>query len=85
MVSTRDDSLFLYGFTCEAERQLFRSLIRVSGVGPKLALSILSAMELTTFTQATQTKDVSRLTAIPGIGKKIAERILTELSKELGT
>jgi len=82
-LSIRDDALVLYGFMTTAERQLFRSLIRVNGVGPKLALSILSAMELTTFIQAIQTEDVSRLTKIPGVGKKTAERLIIEMRDRL--
>lgn len=82
-LSVREDALTLYGFHSEAERQLFRDLLRVSGVGPKLALSILSAMELATFTQAIKTNDLARLTRIPGVGKKIAERLVIEMRDRL--
>ncbi|OQW92207.1 MAG: Holliday junction branch migration protein RuvA [Beggiatoa sp. IS2] len=82
-LNVREDALILYGFSSEAERQLFRILLRVNGVGPKLALSILSAMELTTFVQCIQSNDMMRLTRIPGVGKKTAERLILEIRDRL--
>ncbi|MDM8569555.1 Holliday junction branch migration protein RuvA [Thiotrichales bacterium HSG1] len=78
-LSIRDDSHVLYGFLIVAERELFRSLIRVNGVGPKLALSILSSIELNTFVQCINDNDIMQLTRIPGIGKKTAERLVIEM------
>jgi len=82
-LSIREDAHVLYGFISEAERQLFRMLIRVNGIGPKLALSILSAMELSTFTHCVHHRDTARLVRIPGVGKKTAERLVIELSDHL--
>lgn len=82
-LSVREDAHILYGFITEAERQLFRLLIRVNGVGPKLALSILSTMELATFNQSVHNRDIARLTRIPGVGKKTAERLIVEISDHL--
>ncbi len=79
----REDAHTLYGFSTEAERQLFRDLIRVNGVGPKLALSILSTMELTTFVQAVKSNDTKHLLRIPGVGKKTAERLVIEMRDRL--
>lgn len=79
----REDALTLYGFMTEAERQLFRHLIRVNGVGAKLALSILSAMELNTFIQSIQLNDLKQLIKIPGVGKKTAERLVVEMRDRL--
>lgn len=74
----REDAQQLYGFYTLEERNLFRSLIRVNGVGPKLALSILSSIDANTFIACVQQKDHSRLTGIPGVGKKTAERLIME-------
>jgi Holliday junction DNA helicase RuvA len=74
----REDAQLLYAFHQEQERKLFRSLIRVNGVGPKLALTILSGIEPDLFVQCIQNNDTSRLTCIPGIGKKTAERLIVE-------
>jgi Holliday junction DNA helicase RuvA len=74
----REDAQLLYGFHDEQERRLFRALIKVNGVGPKLALTILSGIEAVQFVLCVQAQDSSRLTAIPGIGKKTAERLLIE-------
>ena len=82
-LNVREDALTLYGFMTEAERQLFRHLIRVNGVGPKLALSILSAMELNTFVQSIHLNDLKQLTKIPGVGKKTAERLVIEMRDRL--
>jgi Holliday junction DNA helicase RuvA len=75
----REEALQLYGFATEIERQLFEKLIAVSGIGPKLAVALLSGMDARDFLAAVQRGDVARLTGIPGIGKKTAERIVLEL------
>jgi Holliday junction DNA helicase RuvA len=79
----REDALQLYGFLTELERQLFERLIAISGIGPKLAIVVLSGMETRDLVAAVQRADVARLTAIPGIGKKTAERIVLELKDRL--
>lgn len=79
----REDAHILFGFGTEAERQMFRTLIRVNGVGPKLALSILSAMELETFIYCVQHGDLAKLIKIPGVGKKTAERLVIETRDRL--
>ncbi|MCK5876569.1 MAG: Holliday junction branch migration protein RuvA, partial [Candidatus Marithrix sp.] len=78
-LSIREDAHVLYGFLLASERELFRSLIRVNGVGPKLALSILSSMELNVFIQCIHDNDIMQLKRIPGIGKKTAERLVIEM------
>ena len=75
----REDALALYGFLTDFEQQIFERLIAVSGIGPKLALAVLSGIEAPDFVRAVQSRDVARLTAIPGVGKKTAERITLEL------
>jgi Holliday junction DNA helicase RuvA len=75
----RDDSVSLYGFMSEHEQQLFERLITVSGVGPKVALSALSAFNAPALQQIIVAEDVSRIATIPGIGKKTAQRIILEL------
>jgi holliday junction DNA helicase RuvA len=82
-LSMRDDTQVLYGFSNDAERLLFRTLIRVNGVGPKLALSILSTMDLTSFVQCVHDHNIQRLTRIPGVGKKTAERLVIEMRDRL--
>jgi Holliday junction DNA helicase RuvA len=79
----REDAQILYGFLNESDRSLFRDLIRVSGVGPKLALSILSSMELPTFVQCIHENNTGRLIRIPGVGKKMAERLVIEMRDRL--
>jgi Holliday junction DNA helicase RuvA len=79
----REDALQLYGFLTEVERQLFERLIGISGIGPKLAIVVLSGMEPRDLIAAVQRADVVRLTGIPGIGKKTAERIVLELKDRL--
>jgi len=79
----REDAHILFGFGTEAERQMFRTLIRVNGVGPKLALSILSAMELEIFIHCVQQGDLAKLIKIPGVGKKTAERLVIETRDRL--
>ncbi|MCX7037132.1 MAG: Holliday junction branch migration protein RuvA [Proteobacteria bacterium] len=75
----REDALLLYGFATEPERVLFRHLLKVSGVGPRIALAILSGISLDAFAQLMQADDVAALTRIPGVGRKTAERLLVEL------
>ncbi len=79
----REDAQLLYGFLSAKERELFRTLIRISGVGPKLALAVLSGMTVDDLTQAVAMQETGRLTKIPGIGKKTAERLLLELKGKL--
>ena len=82
-LSVREDTQVLYGFSNDAERSLFRTLIRVNGVGPKLALSILSTMDLSSFVQCVHDNNIQRLTRIPGVGKKTAERLIIEMRDRL--
>ena len=79
----REDALSLYGFATRLEQELFERLIGVSGIGPKLALAVLSGIEPADLVSAIQTSDVARLTSIPGVGKKTAERIVLELKDRL--
>jgi Holliday junction DNA helicase RuvA len=79
----REDVIALYGFATPLEHDLFERLIGISGVGPKLALAVLSGIEPTELIRAVRGQDVARLTAIPGIGKKTAERISLELKDRL--
>jgi len=80
----REDALALYGFATVRELQLFERLIGVSGIGPKLALAVLSGIEPNELIAAVRLGDVARLTAIPGVGKKTAERIGLELKDKMG-
>lgn len=80
----REDGHFLYGFASLAERTLFRSLIRVSGVGAKLALLILSGMSVEQFGRCIREGDTRGLTHLPGVGKKIAERLVVEMRDRVG-
>jgi Holliday junction DNA helicase RuvA len=82
--AAREDTVALYGFFREAERVLFRTLIKVSGIGAKTALSILSGSSVDEFARLVQTADIAALTRIPGIGKKTAERIVVELRDRVG-
>ena len=75
----REDAHLLYGFLTREERIAFRQLLKISGVGPKLALSVLSGLSIGDLALAVANKDASRLTKIPGVGKKTAERLLLEL------
>jgi holliday junction DNA helicase RuvA len=79
----REDALALFGFATPLELTLFERLIAISGIGPKLALAVLSGIEPDDFIRAIRGQDVARLTAIPGIGKKTAERIGLELKDRL--
>lgn len=81
----REDALVLYGFATVVELQIFERLISVSGIGPKLALAVLSGIEPNELVSAIRTADVSRLTGIPGIGRKIAERIGLELKDKMAS
>ena len=80
----REDAHTLYGFGSLAERATFRELIKVSGVGPRTALSVLSGMSVSELAQAVTAQEASRLVKVPGIGKKTAERLLLELKGKLG-
>ena len=79
----REDAQLLFGFGTLQERSLFRTLIKVNGVGPKLAVGILSGIEATAFARAVQQKDVKALVALPGVGKKTAERLIVEMQDRL--
>jgi holliday junction DNA helicase RuvA len=79
----REDALALYGFLRPTEKQIFEKLISVSGIGPKLAITILSGMPADEMAGAIRSNDVAKLTRIPGIGKKTAERMVLELRDKL--
>ncbi len=79
----REDAHQLYGFSTHDERAAFRQLLKISGVGPKLALTILSGMSVAELSHVVAAQEVGRLTKIPGIGKKTAERLLLELRDKL--
>jgi holliday junction DNA helicase RuvA len=79
----REDVIALFGFATALELQLFERLIAVSGIGPRLALAVLSGIEPVDLIQAIQRSDVVRLTAIPGVGKKTAERVVLELKDKV--
>lgn len=79
----REDAQLLYAFAEESERMVFRQLIKVSGVGPKLALTILSGMNVASFVCCIQDRDVNRLIQLPGVGKKTAERLVIEMADKL--
>ncbi|OLO05482.1 MULTISPECIES: Holliday junction branch migration protein RuvA [Salinicola] len=78
-LSVRDDAHLLYGFARDEERQLFRALIKVNGVGPKLALAILSGMDTGAFIHCVMEGDSKALTKLPGVGKKTADRLIVEM------
>jgi len=80
----REDAQILYGFGSSAERAAFRLLIKISGVGPRTALSVLSGMSVADIAQAVMAQDAGRLVKVPGIGKKTAERLLLELKGKFG-
>ena len=75
----REDAHILYGFGAESERRLFRALLKVSGVGPKIALGILSGASVEDFLRIIEVEDIGMLTRIPGIGRKTAERVIIEM------
>jgi len=81
----REDAHLLFGFGSEPERRAFRQLVRISGVGARIALAVLSGLSVAELAQAVTMQDSGRLIKIPGIGKKTAERLLLELKDKLGT
>jgi holliday junction DNA helicase RuvA len=80
----REDAHVLYAFATEGERRLFRSLIKVSGVGPKIALALLSGISVEAFSRCVLNEDITALTKVPGIGRKTAERLIVEMRDRLG-
>lgn len=80
----REDAHILFGFATSQEREAFRSLIKVTGVGARMALAVLSGLSVTDLAQAVTLQETGRLTRVPGIGKKTAERLLLELKGKLG-
>ncbi len=80
----REDAQLLFGFGSDGERRAFRQLVKISGVGARTALSVLSGLSVTELAQAVTMQDTGRLIKIPGIGKKTAERLLLELKDKLG-
>ena len=80
----REDAQVLYGFASEGERATFRQLVRISGIGPRTALAILSGLSVAELAQAVAMQESGRLVKVPGIGKKTAERLLLELKGKLG-
>jgi Holliday junction DNA helicase RuvA len=83
-LTVREDAHLLYGFGSAEERNVFRQLIKISGIGARTALSILSGMSVPDLAQAITVQEAGRLTKVPGIGKKTAERLLLELKGKLG-
>jgi Holliday junction DNA helicase RuvA len=79
----REDAHILYAFGTDGERRLFRSLIKVSGVGPKIALALLSGISVEAFALCVQNQDIAALTRVPGIGRKTAERLVVEMRDRL--
>ena len=82
--AVREDGHYLYGFLTEAERFAFRQLLKISGIGARTALSVLSGMSVGELSQAITAQEAGRLVKVPGIGKKTAERLLLELKGKLG-
>jgi len=80
----REDAQTLFGFASEQERALFRSLIRISGIGARLAVTILSGISVSDFVETVRVEDTGRLVKLPGIGKKTAERLIVEMRDKLG-
>ena len=83
-LTVREDAHQLFGFLTHEERATFRMLIKISGVGPKMALGLLSGLSVSELAQAVSRQDAGRLTKVPGIGKKTAERLLLELKGKIG-
>jgi Holliday junction DNA helicase RuvA len=79
----REDGHFLYGFASQSERSAFRQLVKISGIGARMALAVLSGLSVSDLAQAIARQEVSRLVKVPGIGKKTAERLLLELKGKL--
>ncbi len=84
-LTVREDAHLLYGFASTVEKALFRELVKVSGVGPKLALALLSGISVDDFWSTVTAGDVLRLTKIPGVGKKTAERLIVEMRDKAST
>lgn len=82
-LAIREDAHQLFGFISKSDRTLFRTLIKVSGVGPKLALGILSGMDASAFAACVHSEDLAALTKLPGVGKKTAERLIVEMRDRL--
>jgi holliday junction DNA helicase RuvA len=82
-LAVREDAQTLYGFSTEDERRLFRNLLKVSGVGPRSALAILSGVSVEAFAQCVRAEDIAALTKIPGVGRKTAERLVIEMRDRL--
>jgi Holliday junction DNA helicase RuvA len=80
----REDAHLLYGFATAGERSTFRELLKISGIGPRIALAVLSGLSVSEIAQAVTQQDAVRFTRVPGIGKKTAERLLLELKGKLG-
>jgi Holliday junction DNA helicase RuvA len=83
-LTVREDAHLLFGFGSQAEKSLFRELIKVSGVGPKLALSVLSGVGVEEFWDSARNGDTARLTKLPGVGRKTAERLIVEMRDRAG-
>jgi Holliday junction DNA helicase RuvA len=79
----REDAHLLFGFMSETERRLFRELLKVSGIGPRIALAVLSSMSVRGFHQAIRQKDLVNLVRIPGVGRKTAERLVVEMTDRI--
>lgn len=82
-LSIREDAHLLFGFESQGERDLFRTLIKISGVGPKLALNLLSGMDVVDLARCIRDSDIARLVKLPGIGRKTAERLVVELKDRI--
>ena len=83
-LTVREDAHLLFGFASQQEKSLFRELIKLSGVGPKLALAVLSGVGVDEFWALVRSGDAARLTKLPGVGKKTAERMVLELREKAG-
>jgi len=79
----RDDAIQLFGFHATSEKEIFQKLIQVSGIGPKVAMAVLSAMDSDTLTKAIISEDIDLICSVPGIGKKTAQRVVLELKEKL--
>ena len=83
-LAVREDALTLYGFSTDEERELFETLLQVSGVGPKLALAIVGGLSPQVLVEAISSGDEARLTSVPGVGKRVAQRLVLELRDKIG-
>jgi Holliday junction DNA helicase RuvA len=81
--NVKEDSIALYGFYTEAEKDMFELLIGINGIGPKLAIGILSGIQVDELKNAIQSEDISRMIAVPGVGRKTAERVVLELKNRV--